>query len=102
MEIEKQGLNYKITCSLPKLMVGVVLFSFQNKFESIDVIGGNDDDSDINQYRPYEYEITFYFKKDEFNVVNGVINWVKVVEDFLKTLRMVENIFILQPNKEVK
>lgn len=101
MEIEKYGLSYKFTTVLPRNSILLILWSFINKIESFNLIGGDQYDEDISQY-PIEYQIDLYFKREPSSTINGAINWVKVMDDFLKSVQMIENIMTLQPNKETK
>lgn len=101
MEIEKYGLSYKFTTVLPRGFITLILWSFINKIDSFNLIGGSEYDEDISEV-PIEYQIDLYFKREPSNTINGAINWVKVMDDFLKSVQMIENIMTLQPNKETK
>lgn len=101
MEVEKYGLSYKFTTVLPRYFIGLILWSFINKIDSFNLIGGSEEDEDISQ-TPIEYQIDLYFKREPSSTINGAINWVKVMDDFLKSVQMIENIMTLQPNKETK
>ena len=101
MEVEKYGLSYKFTTVLPRNFIFLILFSFINKVDSFNLIGGSQEDKEISQ-TPIEYQIDLYFKREPSSTINGAINWVKVMNDFLKSVQMIENIMTLQQNKETK
>lgn len=100
MEVQRHGLNYKIKSPLPRNMVIIVLFSFREKVDSYELIGGQDSDNEINWDNPYEYQVNMYFNNSISVSVTDITNWVKVMDDFVKSLRLIQNIVTLRPNKE--
>lgn len=97
MEVQKYGLICNITTLLTYNSVLAILISFRERFESFELTGGNnDEDGELKNY-----VVKFYFKKEQFTVINSPYNWLRVRDDFLKSLILVENIFTLKPNKEL-
>lgn len=102
MEVEKYGLDYVFKSALPRNMISIILFSFIERLDSFELIGGSQFDDEVNAVNPYEYEVKFYFRKEPIRVINDVVNWVRVMDKFVDSVRLVENIMTLQPNKESK
>lgn len=100
MEVQRYGLNYKIKSPLPRSMVLIVLISFREKVDSYELIGGSSEDDEINFDNPYEYQVNMFFNNSISVSVTDITKWVNIMDDFLKSLRLIQNIVTLRPNKE--